>query len=532
MANQFNTILSRIPKYNKFNLSFENKLTAPIGKLIPVMTQEVIPGDYFNIKEEHLIKFQPMTAPILQRVDVSFHAFFVPLRLIWKNSEEFFTGGKRGLEKPPKPVWIWEGRNTSYRTLGPGSLHDYLGFPTIETQELEQDKVTFDALPFRAYAQIYNDYYRDQNLEDEIIIEDIGTTDPSGTTTFLDGADGSQLRTRAYAKDYFTSALPEPQRGPDVTLPIESSAQVNYNKSGETIVRTLSGGVSTVGVGSIEVDGLGNLNRQDGQQVNIDNSGNLTVDVESSTTTIEDFRRALKVQEFYEKMNRGGYRYIEQILNFFGVKSSDARLQRAEYLGGSRTPVIVSQVTQTSQTMTSGEKSLLGDWAGNATSLSNGILCKRRFEEHGFLMVIMSVTPKASYFQGLPRKYQRFDKTDYYWPQFAHIGDQEIKKSELYYSFDNGEDNEAGFGYAPRYAEYRYNPDEIHGEFKDNLLYWHMARKFSSQPSLSNNFMKIGDAEVNRVFAIDQNIADPLLCQLYFNVYAKRKISRYGNPRI
>lgn len=536
MANQFTTIFNRLPKRNKFNLSFENKLTAPIGKLIPVCCQEVIPGDKFKLNLEHVIRFQPMVAPILQRMDVYFHAFFVPNRLLWKDWETFITGGENGTSSPAKPTLNFLPEDTTGKTLGEGTIYDFLNFPTIRSTDTATIgfNPAFDAMPFRAYAKIYNDYYRDQNLEDEIPIDKIGFEDisdnQSESTLFWQYP---RLLNRSYKKDYFTSALPEPQRGPDISLPINGT--IRYDPNGSTYVRTDDGSPVTHGpvnyvntvIGTIPGNGVLETSEK---VLNVDNSSNLTIKGESAT--IADFRRAFKVQEWQEKMSRGGARYVEQILNFFGVRSSDARLQRAEYLGGISSPVSVSAVTQTSQTNTGENASALGDFAGHAMSVNRNKVCSRYFEEHGFFMVIMSVIPRSAYFQGLPRKYTRLDKTDYYWPQFAHIGEQEIKNQEIFFNYMNGSKNTDGFGYSPRYAEYRFNNDEIHGEFRTNLEFWHMARKFGTLPPLNKNFMEVNNSDVNRVFAVNQDKAFPLLCDLYFDLSASRLISRYGNPRL
>lgn len=549
MANQFNSVFNRLPKRNHFNLSFENKGTCPIGKLIPVMCQDVLPGDKFNIKVANLIRLQPMLAPIMQRIDVYFHAFFVPNRIIWKDWETFITGGEDGLAQVEKPkIRFVEGSTTS-ETLGTGTIYDYLNFPTLQQMRNSDltDTPEFDALPFRAYAQIYNDYYIDQNLTGFIPIDDIGKTfvKDNDTDNYVPYALSPHLLDRCYKKDYFTSALPEPQRGPEVTIPIDGNVTFKANPYGnnppyiETPIRNQDGSIYTNGnfdrIATIEAGNSATTlefpdkdgNNRPSQPLLIDNSANLKV--ENANSTITDLRRAFKVQEWFEKMSRGGARYVEQILNFFGVRSSDARLQRAEYLGGCSNPLNIGTVLQTSQTT---ESSPMANYAGTGATASNNIICNKSFEEHGWIMVIMSIIPKSAYFQGLPRKYWKNDKTDYYWPQFAHIGEQEILNQELFYDFDNSQPNLNGFGYSPRYAEYRFNNDEIHGDFRDNLEFWHMARKFGSTPPLNGHFMSVRNEDVNRVFPVEQDKAHPILYQLFFDINTSRLISRYGNPRL
>ena len=568
MANQFNSIFTRKPKRNKFNLSFENRFTAPIGKLVPVMTQEVIPGDKMFLNVENIIRMQPLAAPMMQRVDVSFHAFYVPNRLIWDEWESFITGGQDGMEHPEKPTLSFQSNQDDGLAV-PGSLLDYLGFPTLNDNDMKVDgfnsQVRYTAEPFLVYGKIWNDYFRDQNLEDEIDLKAI-VRDANGsqgitytrllwylhqqkfdfnnqTATPLD-----TLLNRSYPKDYFTSALPSPQRGAEVTVPLSGEGTVRWvpdprSERGDAVRNPVTGSfVNVDNEARLNADGTNNpiqRNLQaDDADASIDNSSHLRADLSTVGPTIVDLRRAFKVQEWEEKMSRGGSRYIEQILNFFGVRSSDARLQRAEYLGGIRNPIVVSPVYQTSQSMVEqGENSsALGMFAGNGQSVSKGFLVKRHFEEHGWVMVLMSVTPKASYFQGLPKKYQRFDKLDYYWPQFAHIGEQVIGKNELLFDpaqpngYDPGSD--PGFGYSPRFAEYRFNNDEIHGEFKSNLAYWTMARFLKGDPTLNANFIHINNDDVNRVFAVDSELAYPLICDIFLNCKMSRLISRYGNPRL
>lgn len=553
MGNQFTTIFNRIPKRNKFNMSFENKLTCGIGQLIPVMTQEILPGDKMHLSIEHILRFQPLVGPMMQRVDVCFHAFFVPNRLLWNQWEDFITGGKEGTftAQPPQIIWDANSHTDDKGFFKSGSLFDYLGFPTWDTIQDDgaamRGSYRYNALPFRAYVKIWSDYFRDENLTVEADLEEISGNPYTNLNLSLQKH--LFLKPRCYSKDYFTSALPEPQRGPDVTVPVAGELEIGWkNWNGVTYppIRQQNGsGVNAGGSERLDVEGVGYMNYEGnttGSNLTVDNSRNLEIKGEQSTT-ITDLRRAFKVQEWQEKMSRGGHRYIEQILNFFGVRSSDARLQRAEYLGGLKSPVVVSPVYQTSSSIDISESevnqpsSALGEFAGNAQSISNGSLVKRFFEEHGWVMVLMSVMPKSSYYQGVPRKYLRTDKTDYYWPQFAHIGEQEIKQKELFVNYLGDSTLTAdlegqGFGYSPRYAEYRFNNDEVHGEFRTNLEFYHMGRKFGEMPRLANSFMEVRNSDVDRVFAVNSDKANPILADLYLNCKMSRLVSRYGNPRL
>ena len=562
MANQFNSIFTRLPKYNKFKLSHESRLTCGIGQLVPVLTQDILPGDKIDLRVENLVKFQPMIAPIMQRVDVFFHAYYVPNRLVWPHWEQFITGyNEHEFSTIPtddltQPYFIADARSTK-SLLGAGSLFDYLDIPTYDqTREIGQN-VKLPALPICVYNKIWSDYYRDQNLEDPVdpltMFGYSGSPISARNSVLPVAIDDSvmsgsantglkrffRLRQRCYSKDYFTSALPEPQRGPDVVMPIDAVGTLSFNPQSDQGNKVVVHNNNFNTVSDLAVDTESHLSIENpsgsvGTGVHVDNSKDLSVNIQGTSATIADFRRGFKVQEWQEKLQRGGARYNEVLLNFFGVRSSDARLQRSEYLGGCKAPVIVSQITQTSQTsVDESDPSALGSWAGNATSLSSNTLCRRTFEEHGTLMVIMSIMPKASYFQGMPRKYLKNNRFDFYWPQFAHIGEQEIQNQELFFDYtDTTGQNSAGFGYSPRYAEYRFNLDKIHGDFRDTLDYWHMARKFASLPPLNADFMKVRNSDLDRVFSVNVDKANPCLVQLFFDMKGKRKVSRYGNPRL
>lgn len=522
--NLFQKIKTRRPRLNKFDLSHERKLSCNMGNLIPIYLQDIVPGDKFRVNTEIMLRMAPMLAPVMHRVHVYTHYFFVPNRLIWSEWEDFITGGREGTSMPVMPYLVM-GNNENGHRFGVGSLADHLGLPPIDGTGPDVNTIAVSSLPFRAYQLIYDEYYRDQNLEASL---DIPLT--SGAETLGNYAKLTSMRQRAWEKDYFTSALPWAQRGPAVEMPMEATGTVTYKNP--AIVLDLNGD-PVVGDGLLGTDdqftpGILKIDKQafndDGNGGTIDNIDSVNVD--GSGVSINDLRRSIRLQEWLEKNARGGARYIEQILSHFGVVSSDARLQRPEYLGGGKTPVSISEVLSTFQD-SAGEGSPQGNMAGHGVSVGKTNGFGRRFEEHGYVIGIMSVLPVTAYQQGVPRHFRKFDKFDHYWPEFANIGEQEVKQSEIYFN-QALEDNDETFGYQSRYAEYKYMPSTVHGEFRTTLDYWHMGRKFASKPVLNANFVK--SDPTTRIF----NVADPATEHLYVyaynNVNALRPMPYYGTP--
>lgn len=563
MGNLFNSVRVRPPKLNRFNLSHDVKLTGKFGRCIPILCVPTLPGDIFKMNTEILVRLAPMVAPIMTKVNVYTHFFFVPNRLLWSNWKEFITGGEDGTSNPQYPhILITSSANNP--NFASGCLADYLNFPTpINNTGIWPGKtVSLDALPFRAYHLIWNEYYRDQNLMDEIdIMKDVDgniTALASGTELEQKAEKLLGLAKRSWQKDYFTSALPFAQRGDEVELPLTGDAAISNTGGLMQIVNTTAGGVRyarEVGSGSFQ-DGdvyiaggdvtvgsstheLGNNTFGDeNQYTNIigtvkmaDIAKALKVDLSKvSSSTINELRRAIKAQEFLEVAARGGSRYIEQIYSYFGVRSSDARLQRPEFLGGGKSPIMISDVLQTSQTT---ETSAQATPSGHGISVQNSHKFKYRCEEHGYLIGIMTIMPKAAYMQGMPRIYRKSDRLDYYWPQFAHLGEQEIKNEEIYYDYwsENPSVLPSGtFGYTPRYAEYKTIQDSIHGDFRDSLSFWHMARNFGNAPQLNEDFLTNVEDAANRVFNVVDEDVDKIWCNIHHNLVALRKMPKYGTP--
>ena len=518
----FSKVAMPRPQTNTFDLSHDRKFSGRIGELMPISVMEVVPGDKFNIKATNLTRFAPLITPIMHKASVYCHFFFVPNRILWPNWENFISGGEDGLADPTFPT-VDLSIPTQY---GIQTLADYLGLPTGKQIS------NVSALPFAAYQKIYQDYYRDENLIDKT---DVTLSD--GTQNGTETIHLSTMRKRAWQHDYFTSALPWTQRGPEATLPLGTSAPIIYNNNSSvaTVFRDFNTGnviqnADFQGPASLQTASSGATFADIPTRTyfDIDNSPNLSADLTGATaSSINDLRRAFRLQEWLERNARGGARYIEIITAHFGVRSSDARLQRPEFLGGSSTPITISEVLQTSAN--ANEPSPQGNMAGHGVSVGSSNYVSYRAEEHGYIIGIMSVMPKTAYQQGVPKHWKKLDKFDYYWPSFANIGEQPIYNEELYHQ-NNATDAEV-FGYTPRYAEYKYIPSTVHGEFRDTLDFWHMGRIFNTKPTLNQDFIECDASEVDRVFNVPEG-SEHLYVYLHNEVKATRLMPYFGTPTI
>lgn len=503
MNKLFNSVKLKKPKNNYFDLSHEKKLSMNMGELVPIYLQEVVPGDKFNVSTEMLIRLAPMIAPMMHRVNAYVHYFFVPNRLVWDNWQDFVTGGRTGMDASVLPKITFSGT----LNILPGSLMDYMGMPITNGSVTIASDFVVSALPFRAYQLIFNEYYRDQNLSAPVDIK------KSDSVTVTERGLLTTLRKRAWEKDYFTSALPWTQRGAEVQMPNEPIYKDNslvYRSDTDT----LAGG------GTLASASDGGLSHSVHGDVRIENIDGIDV-------TINELRTAARLQAWLERNALGGSRYIESIFAHFGVKVPDYRVQRPEYLGGGKTPIIVSEVLNTSSTATEPQ----GNMAGHGIGVGKSNSFRKSFTEHGYIIGIMSVLPRSAYQDGIPRMFKKFDNLDYYFPEFANLGEQAIRNDEIYYGPGSGEAiNGATWGYQSRYAEYKWQPDTVHGDFKTTMSYWHMGRIFSSLPPLNNSFIEC-DA-THRIFAVTDTSVDKLYVQLYNNVKAIRPMPVFGTPGI
>lgn len=489
-------------KRHKHSLSHHKLQTFDMGELVPIGCFEVLPGDTIQQQTSFLIRVSPMLAPVMHPVVARIHHWFVPYRLIWDSWEDFITGGPDGLNASVPP--------TRTGNQGVGSLFDYLGVPTGVT-------TTVSMLPIRAYSLIWNEWYRDQDLQAELTISKASGNDTSTAAA---------LQNVCWEKDYFTTARPWPQKGAEVTLPLGLTAPVR--STGSQPSARGAGGV----YGALITTGSPNPNIQvSGTSAGAFDWGaagatatGLETDLSGATAaSINDLREAFALQRYAEARARYGSRYTEY-LRYLGVESSDARLQRPEYLGGGKQLVQMSEVLQTAPT-TSGTPNIgVGNLLGHGIGAMRSNRYRRYFQEHGIVLTLASVKPKTMYVQGQRRMWSRTTKEDYWQKELEHIGQQEILNKEIYAAAASPD---AVFGYQDRYDEYRRLESGIAGEFRGgspNLDYWHMARIFASAPTLNADFVKANPTK--RIHAVQTN--DVLWTMANHSIQARRMVAKVG----
>lgn len=523
-------------KRSKFSLSHYKLLSCDMGELVPCGLVEVLPGDSFQHATSVLLRVSPLLAPVMHPVDVRIHHWFVPHRLVWEDWEDFITGGPDGMDDSTFPTIT-----LSYTAGSPptgsgvvGGLADYLGCPP------EIDSLEVSALPFRAYSLIFNEWYRDQDLTTALTIDLTSGTD---TTTNTD------LQNVAWEKDYFTSARPWTQKGPEISIPLVGNAdlsptsapvkgigvdanttwsgnQTDLRESGASSATNYDPSLFAGSSGDVFLKGTGS-NPNVFPDIKADLSG-VSVDLSNvSAANINDLRLAFALQRYEEARARWGSRYTEY-LRYLGVRSSDARLQRPEYLGGGRQRIQFSEVLQTAPVQDSGtsEDVGVGELKGHGIAAVRSNRYRRFFEEHGYVISLLSVRPKTMYVQGLPRTWNRRTKEDFWQRELQHIGQQEIQNREVY----AGAASPTGtFGYQDRYDEYRRHESLVAGEFRTTELdYWHMARIFASEPTLNSSFVVSNPTK--RINAVGTN--DVLWVMCNHSLQARRQVAASGRSFI
>lgn len=490
---------------SKFSLSHYNLLSCNMGELVPCATLDVLPGDSFRHVTSVLVRATPLLAPVMHPVHVKVHHWFVPLRLIWANFENFITGGPDG-NNATVPPYVTAPAVTGFDV---GTLADYLGVPP------EVPDAQVSALPFRAYAMIWNEFYRDQDLQTALTVS---TGDGSDTTTSV------ALQNIGWEKDYFTTARPWEQKGTAVTVPIGTQAPVMglgvYNTAtiaAQNNIVQADGSTSnfTSGVASQSNPSL--AMRVAGAA---DRTPSIYADLAAATgVNINDLREALAIQRFQEARARYGSRYREYLRDY-GVRSSDARMQVPEYLGGGKQTIQFSEVLQTAE-----GTDPVGTLRGHGIGAMRSNRYRRFFEEHGIILSLMSVKPKTMYVQGLPRLWSRQTKEDYFTKEFAHIGQQEVLNKEVYLDHTTPD---GVFGYQDRYDEYRRSESRVSGEFRTTTLdHWHAARIFGSDPALNASFVQSNPTK--RIFAVTDPEIDALYCMVSHNIQARRNVPFKGS---
>lgn len=489
-------------KRNKFSLSHTKLLSCDMGELIPCGLTEILPGDSLQQATTCLVRFSPLLAPVMSPTHVQLAHWFVPHRLVWDDWEDFITGGPDGNDASTFPTMAAPA-STGYAI---GSLGDYLGLPTGVPD------LTHSALPFRGYSLIWNEWYRDQDLETALTID---TSDGSDTTT------NRTLQRAAWEKDYFTSARPWEQKGPAITIPIGTSADV----------RTAAGTGGLIGVYSDGQSAYRNMQADTGDNERLivhttttnAETNKLYADLSSASgVTVNILREALALQRFEEARARFGSRYVEY-LRYLGVRSSDARLQRPEFLGGGRYPVQFSEVLATAENST--DSVVVGDLKGHGLGVARSNRYRRFFEEHGYVFTFLVVKPKTLYHQGVSRTWNRRTKEDFFQKELQHIGQQEVLNKEIYWAHATPEGT---FGYQDRYDEYRRMENTIAGEFRDTLDFWHFARTFASDPALNSTFVSCVPTE--EPFAVPSE--DTLYIMAKHSIQARRLLSKTGTSYI
>ena len=535
MSNIFTSVSIKKPRFNTFDLSHDRKFNMGTGRLVPCFLMETVPNDRVSIQTSQLIRAAPLVYPTMHRFEAYVHFFFVPNRILWKSWEKFINGGESGTDAPVFPFIQFSG-------IGANSLPDYLGLPLWTVTVGESATRPVSAVPFAGYQKIWYEFYRDQNNDTFTApyLESDGDGIPDGNVLLdADVVGITILRERSWQHDYFTSALPFTQRGPEATIPLGTTADLSFvNPSIATAVQRANGAAFPAVYNDIETN-IGGTTREAlvadvgggvRSSIVVDNSANLEVDLSSATAaTINDLRRAFRLQEWLELNARAGSRYNEAIMAHFGISPGDARLQRPEFLGGSSTPIVFSEVLQTSATST--EPSPLATLGGHAISVGGRHITRYKCREHGYIFGLMSIRPKSAYQQGIPKHFLKFDKFDYFWKSFANIGEQAILNKELY--IDNISDpttENDTFGYTPRYAEYKYLNDTVHGSFKTSLDFTHAGRIFSSLPTLSAQFVYCQPEDVSRIFAVTGLTDEQWYVQMHHKVKATRPMPYFGTP--
>lgn len=531
-----------------FDRSSSVKTSFNAGDIVPFFLEEVLPGDTFNVKSSKVVRMQTLLTPMMDNVYLDTYYFFVPNRLVWEHWKQFNGENTESAWIPETTYEVPQITSPADTGWSVGTIADYFGIPT------GVPNLSVSALPFRAYALVINEWFRDQNLQDPLVVPvDDATVAGVNTGVFLtDCAKGGKPYIAAKYHDYFTSALPSPQKGPDVSITVAQGSQWpvvpldgSVSLSGKPMVWKQADG-SSFGSGAtnypIAANGAGAS--LPGQSVVVTGSSvsgvsatavpaNLWAvsDGQAAVATINQLRMAFQIQKLYERDARGGTRYIEILKSHFGVTSPDARLQRPEYLGGNRVPININQVVQQSGTG-AGSTTPQGTVVGMSQTTDSHSDFIKSFTEHGFILGVMVVRYDHTYQQGVDRMWSRKSRFDYYWPVFANIGEQAIKNKEIY-ADGSAKDNEV-FGYQEAWADYRYKPNRVTGEMRSqyaqSLDVWHLADDYDKLPSLSDEWIREDKSNIDRVLAVQSSLSNQFFADIYIQNRATRPMPLYSVP--
>ncbi|AXL15194.1 major capsid protein [Microviridae sp.] len=511
-----------IPR-SKFDCQSAHKTTFDAGYLVPVYVDEVLPGDTFNLKMTAFARLSTPLYPIMDNMVMDSFFFFVPNRLVWDNWQRFM--GQQ--DNPDDSIdYVIPQQESPEGGYAVGSLQDYMGLPTVGQVDPTKT-IEHGSFWTRGYNLIYNEWFRDENLQDSKLVYKGDVTDSTAAANYT-------LLRRGKRKDYFTSALPWPQKGEAISLPLGSTAPIradgnmkfapasNLNDPHNMYVAT------SPAANTLRLDGSG----IGGDALMHYNAGLFADLSEATAATINQLRQSFQIQKLLERDARGGTRYTEIIRSHFGVISPDARLQRPEYLGGGSTPININPIAQTSASAASGTNTPLGTLGSMGTALAHNHGFTQSFVEHGIIIGLVSIRADLTYQQGLSRMWSRETRYDFYFPAFAMLGEQAVLNKEIYVTGNDTDDNV--FGYQERWAEYRYYPSRISGLFRSTAAgtidAWHLAQKFTTLPTLNDTFIS-DTPPVDRIVAVGSAAnGKQFIFDSFFDVKKARPLPMYSVP--
>lgn len=593
--NLFRAVPSADLPTTQFDFSHKVKFDGDFGKAYPVACIDILPGDTAIVSCQHFSRLAPMPAPVLHDFDCRFHWFFVPTRLLWEDFEDWMTGGRTGTWREDNPD-AFPTFNLSEicgplvdQSLSPtainglavkdmvrGSLWDFLGlnfaedgtsspgllFGTLSATSSPSQTWRFSQFPVLGYLMIFNYFFRDQNVMEEIDIFNVanlskllwyGNLWQSSIFDRVNGNAKDCLFSVAYDKDYFTSATLTPQRGPQVFVPIAGSAPVTAKATTAANVQVTHGTAYNTGgvlpsIASLQLENIDGGNSTfigditsapDGFTTKLQGNATLSpsvisqlqlnAELDSATgAAVSDVREAFSLQRFFERMQVVGSRFSEFLRGIWGTHAGDSRLQMPEYLGSWTNPFMINNVSQTAATT---ETSAQGGYSGNGMSSQYNAPIKKYFPEYGYLYCLYIAMPRNGYQQGVSKLLTRTDWLDFANPYFEHIGEQPIMTSELYFNPAKAENQDSIFGYQSQYASYKFLNSHSHGEFKQSLNFWHANRIFNREPTLSEEFIHFSpDETTNRVFHLMEQ--PKFYTEIDFDIKMIRQLSAYSTPRL